>query len=128
VPKPKLDKPTPLDYLVMFGGPILFIIIFAVGILSLLGPAPPKPPVQRLREGVVQIGMSAAEVRQRVGAPKAVTERADGGTTFRYEQSTWDNARGVFLEEDGYVDFSAGGTVTAVTFEARVPPTSADPP
>ena len=126
--KPKLDRPKPIDYAVMFGGPILFLGLAWIGIQSLLGPAPPVSAVQKLRGGAVKVGMKEPEVRAAVGGPVGLSDRADGGFTYRYQGSSWDNGRQTFAEEDAYVDFSSSGQVTAVTFESRVPPTSADTP
>lgn len=112
----------------MFGGPLLFLAIAWVGITSLLGPPPPASPVQKLRSGWVKPGMTESEVLAAVGKPAGESERPAGGFTYRYQGSAWDNERRTFLEEDAYVDFSATGQVSSVTFEARVPPTSADRP
>lgn len=120
--RPKLDKPKPIDYAVMFGGPILFLLVAVMGIRSFLGPPPPVQVVQRLRDGAVKPGMTENEVLAAVGEPKGRIEKPDGGFAFRYQRSAWDSQRNTFLEEDAYIDFSAGGTVTGVTFDSRVPP------
>lgn len=120
--RPKLDKPKPIDYLVMFGGPILFLLIAVAGIRSLMGPPPPVQVVQRLRDGAVKVGMTENEVLATVGQPKGRVEKSDGGFTYRYQRSAWDSQRNTLLEEDAYIEFSAGGSVTGVTFDSRVPP------
>lgn len=106
----------------MFGGPILFLLIAFFGLRALVGPGPVESPVQKLRNGAVSVGMREDEVLSKIGRPKSATERPEGGFTYRYQRSSWDNQRSTMLEEDAYVDFSAGGTVTGITFEARTPP------
>jgi hypothetical protein len=122
VSRSKLDKPKPIDYAVMFGGPLIFLLIAFVGIRSFVGPPPPVPVVQRLRDGAVKPGMTEGEVLAAVGPPKGRLEKGDGGFAYRYQRSAWDSQRSTFLEEDAYIDFSAGGTVTGITFDSRVPP------
>jgi hypothetical protein len=122
MPTPKLEKPKPIDYAVMFGGPIVFLLIAFLGIRSLVGPPPPVHAVQRLRDGAVRVGMTEAQVRQAVGEPKGTLDKLDGGFAYRYQRSTWDTQRNTFLEEDAYVDFSPEGAVTAVSFDSRTPP------
>lgn len=122
MPRPKLDKPKPIDYVVMFGGPLIFLVIAFFGIRSLVGPAPPTQVVQRLRDGAVKVGMTEAEVLSVAGEPKGRIEKSDGGFTFRYQRSAWDTQRNTFLEEDAYIEFSSAGTVTGITFDSRVPP------
>ncbi len=112
----------PIDYAVMFGGPILFLLVAFLGVRSLVGPPAPVSAVQRLRDGVVKVGMTESEVVRAAGPPKGITEKPDGGTTLRYQRSAWDAQRSTFLEEDAYVDLSPDGVVTAVAFDARVPP------
>ncbi|MGV3618108.1 MAG: hypothetical protein ACO1SV_22510 [Fimbriimonas sp.] len=122
MPRAKLDKPKPIDYAVMFGGPILFLLIAFFGIRTFVGPPPPVQVVQRLRDGAVKVGMTEAEVLATVGEPKGTIEKSDGGFTYRYQRSAWDSARSTFLEEDAYIEFSSSGTVTGINFDSRVPP------
>ena len=121
MPRPKLDKPTPIDYAVMFGGPILFLLVAFLGIRSLLGPAPPVHAVQKLRDGVVRVGMRESEVLMAVGEPKGIVDKPDGGFTYRYQRSAWDPQRNTFIEEDAYVDFTPDGTVASVAFDSKIP-------
>jgi hypothetical protein len=111
---PVLDKPTALDYAVMFGGPLAFLILAILGIMWLLGPPPQPNPVRLLRDGAVRHGMTVVEVERRLGAPKAVLPR-DGGFTYRYQHGS-DRP---FVEEDGYVDFDLRGMVVGFAVEQR---------
>lgn len=108
----------------MVGGPVVFFLIAWFGLRAIVGPLPRPNPVQELREGAVRPGMSVREVESSVGTPKSITDRPDGGFTYRYQRSAWDSARGTMLEEDAYIDFSPSDSVTAVTFDARVPEVS----
>ncbi len=111
--KSALGKPTAMDYAVMIGGPLAFLLLAVLGILWVLGPGPPPNPVKLIREGAVKNGMSAAEVRRAVGEPKSVVSRPDGGVTWRYRRGTAEP----FVEDDAYVDFGASGHVIGVTVE-----------
>jgi len=120
----KLDKPKPLDYLVMIGGPILFMAIAWWGLHTLAGGGTSETPFERLRNGAIHPGMTQEEVVRAVGPPKAEVQRETGGASYRYMRSTWDTQRATFLEEDAYVDFDRDGRVSGINFEAKTP----DPP
>ena len=116
-----IEKKGPVDYLVMFGGPILFLAIALWGISAFLGPPAPPNKIQMLRDGVVKVGMSERQVVDLVGEPKATIVKPSGGYSFRYQRSTWIPDRKQFVEEDGYVDFDEAGMVTGVALESRTP-------
>jgi hypothetical protein len=122
--RPLLDKPRPLDYLFMIGGPVFFLAICWWGLRAIAGGGGAESPIQRLRDGAVQPGMTQMEVIKSMGPPKADLENQNGSHTFRYMHGNWDTQRNTFLEEDGYVDFGPDGKVSGITFEARTP----DPP
>jgi hypothetical protein len=74
-----------------------------------------------MREGAVKVGMTEADVLSKVGKPKGIVDKADGGYTYRYQSSAWDPDRKVPLEEDAYVEFTGSGTVSSITFDSRIP-------
>jgi hypothetical protein len=110
-----------VDYLVLYGMPILFLALATFLVSLYLGQAPQVGVVQRIRNGAVRPGMTEQEVLQRAGPPKGVVNREDGGFTYRYQSSAWDPERRVPIEEDAYIDFSSSGVVGNVTFDSRVP-------
>ena len=114
--KPELDRKSALDYFFIFGLPVVFVCIAFFGILWIAGPAPVPNPIQRLKAGAVQIGMSIDQVETAVGTPKAIRSQDDGSMTYRYSHGTSEP----LVEEDGYVDFNASGRVTRVDFEKTV--------
>ncbi len=87
----------------------------------MLGSTGPDDPVKLLRNGVVKVGMSQQEVESKVGLPKYTMDRESGGITFRYQHGTWDVERKQFMEEDAFVDFTADGTVSSISFDSKVP-------
>jgi hypothetical protein len=119
-PPPTRDKPAAVDYAVMFGGPAVFLAIVYFGMTSLIGPPPPPNPVDRLREGAVRPGMTEGQVLRNVGRPKGIMDGSDG-YTYRYQRSSWDPQRRLFVEEDAYVDFDDSGRVARISFDSRVP-------
>lgn len=122
--RPKLDRPKPLDYVVMIGGPLVFLAIAWFGLRAIAGGPSHESAIELLREGAVRVGMTEAEVRQAVGSPKAETQSDDGKLTYRYMRSSWDTSRRTFVEEDAYIDFDASGRVSGLAFDSRTP----DPP
>ncbi|MFZ4506990.1 MAG: hypothetical protein ACOYON_04750 [Fimbriimonas sp.] len=123
----KREPMTPLDYSVMFGGPILFFVIAWFGVTQLLGPAPRVNPVEKLRREAVKPGMTESQVIAEVGQPKSIETSPSGGYSFRYQRGVWNPDRKTFVEEDAYVDFTSGGTVLAVNFDSREPRLPGDP-
>jgi hypothetical protein len=98
---------------VLYGGPIAFLLLGILLVLWVLGPAPPRNPVDLIRKGMVKQGMNEAQVIAAVGQPKGVEPRDDGGKTFRYRHATTEP----FVEEDAYVDLNRDGYVIGTTIE-----------
>lgn len=111
----------PIDYAFMIGGPIVFLLIAWIGVMQLLGPAPAENPVAKLRRDVVKAGMPEAKVIELVGPPKGIEPLSNGGYSFRYQRSGWNQEQKTLQEEDAYVDFTASGTVSSVNFDSREP-------
>lgn len=108
-----LGKPTRLDYAVMIGGPLAFMLILWLGVNWIVGPAPPPRPLTKLKAGAIKNGMAVEQVLAEIGAPSGTVENADGSFTYRYQATGAD----AFQAEDAFVDFSASGRVVNVTFE-----------
>ncbi len=117
----RLGKPTPLEYGFLFGGPALFLLIAWALASSFIGPPPREATVKQIRQGAVKVGMSEADVLAKVGKPKGIIPKDDGGFTYRYQSSAWDPDRKSPLEEDAYVEFSDSGSVSGISFDSRVP-------
>lgn len=109
-----LGKPTAIDYVVLFGGPIAFLAIAVTLILYLIGPAPRQNPVERIKAGAVRVGMTVEDVERAVGPPREATDREDGGFTYRYKSSPEP-----FVEEDAFIDFSPAGRVLTINIERQ---------
>jgi len=124
--QPRLGKATPLEKAFLFGGPIAFLAIAWFMATSFLGPAPQVSTVRKIKEGAVKAGMSEVEVLKVAGEPKGRIDKPDGAFTYRYQSSAWDPDRKTPLEEDAYIEFSANGFVTTLTFDSRVPPTPSE--
>jgi hypothetical protein len=116
-----MKKLTTVDYVVMIGGPALFMIIAVIGIRAMMVAGPDIDPAKALRDGAAVSGMNEKDVLRKVGSPKATIDNPDGSTTFRYQHGTWDLNRHTFVEEDAYVDFDVSGRVSGVSFEAKTP-------
>lgn len=117
----------PIDYAVMFGGPVLFLLFAAALVFWVLGPAPPDNPVRKIREGAVVVGMTTREVERAVGPPWQIVAREDGGATYLYRFSGFDVQTTQPLEEDASVEFDGAGRVRSVTTDRQVPPTPSAP-
>jgi hypothetical protein len=116
--KPTLDPPKPLDYFFIIGFPLIFLSIAVAGIFWLLGPAPHKDAVTRIREGAVQIGATREMAIQAVGPPMEETSNPDGSFTLRYRRGTEEP----LVEEDAFLDFTADGFLMRISYEkSRVP-------
>ena len=122
IPHMKRQKLGLIDYSVMIGGPVVFILIAVVGIGSLLGTQEITNPISKLKSGEVKIGMDESEVLKRVGQPKSTTDNSSGGLTYRYEHGLWDTERKTFMEEDAYIDFDSTNHVSGISFESKTPP------
>ena len=107
---------TRLDYAVLYGGPLLFLLIAWLMIRMLLGPVPKPDALRLIREGKVRVGANAQTVLNVLGEPKDLIEHEDGSITFRYVKTVWDNEAAI---EEGIVEIGASGVVTAVRSERR---------
>jgi hypothetical protein len=112
---------SPLEWAVMVGGPLIFILLAVGGVMAFLGPTPRPNAMEVLRSGKVKPGMREAEVLSVAGQPKASVPRDTGGFFYRYQRSRWNPEASNFTEEDAYVDFDDSGYVTGVSFDARTP-------
>lgn len=112
-PRTTADKPTWLDYLLMFGAPIAFVVVLVVGVAMIVGPAPSPTPVGLIKQGVIRNGMSVVEVESRLGPPKGREDKPDGGFAYQYQGATPEP----WVVEDGYVDFNSDGYVIGTTVE-----------
>jgi hypothetical protein len=110
---PRSAKLTPIDWVVMIGGPLAFLLIAYFWLTALLGPPVPPNPIGKLRAGVVRMGMTAEQVERTIGPPREITTRADGGFTYRYYRGTAEP----FVEDEAYVEFGGSGVVTGLSFE-----------
>src|SRR5512132_3716760 len=91
-----LGKPTAIDYVFMFGGPILFLAIAFWGILWVLGPVPAPNPITLIKKGEVKVGMSQGQVERVLGEPKSTEPQADGSVNWIYHHGTEEP----YVEED----------------------------
>ncbi len=107
------DKPTLLDYLLMFGAPVAFVVVLVIGVTMIVGPAPVPTPIGKIKQGAVRNGMSVIEVESTLGLPKGREDKPDGGFTYRYQGATAEP----WVVEDGYVDFNSDGYVIGTTVE-----------
>jgi hypothetical protein len=124
----KGGKLTKLDYAVMIGGPILFFVIFWVGVRLIIGPIPEPSPVQKLRDGKIAIGASMTEVRNELGRPSRVQQLPDGGSLFVYTRTVYEEATRSDSLDEATVEFTPGGRVQAIRFDRSAPPSpSANP-
>jgi hypothetical protein len=114
----KKEKLTAIDYIVMFGAPIAFLLITYFWLSALLGPPIPPNAVDLLRTGTVRIGMTAQQVHRLVGPPRGIEPRADGGQTYHYHRGSAEP----FVEEEAFVDFNEAGVVVGIRFERVVVP------
>lgn len=109
--KPARTPMTHLDYLFMIGGPVVFMAFAIFGIYWLIGPAPPMNPVQLVKDGKVEAGMSQQAVLNLLGKPKERVELPDGGERWRYHHGTADP----FVEEDADLVFTPGGRLLSAS-------------
>ena len=121
--KPKLPKLQPVDYAVMFGGPILFLIVAVLGIRALLGPAPQVDPIRAIRNEEIRSGMSRNEVLDKLGAPSQ-----DTGTTLTYRRTVWDENRKEFAQDEGTIELDGSERVISTKVERLQPPAPSNAP
>lgn len=121
--RPKLQ---PIDYAVMFGGPILFLLIFWIGVRLISGPVPEASPVKKLREGKIQIGDTYSEVQQELGRPNQIEELPDGSFRLVYTRTIYDEATKSDSLDEAVVEITPTGRVANIRLERLTPPASTD--
>ena len=115
-------KLQPIDYAVMFGGPILFFLIFWLGIRTMIGPVPEVSPVKRIRDGEIAKGAKMADVQKLLGRANEITELPDGTFRFVYTRTVYEpTTKGDSLDE-GIVEFSPEGRVLRTYTSNEEPP------
>ncbi|MBC8066084.1 MAG: hypothetical protein H7Y17_14725 [Chlorobia bacterium] len=116
------DKLKPLDYAVMFGGPIAFLVIFWLGVRLIAGPTPEASPVKKLRDGEIEIGAKMSDVQKELGRPSKVQEMADGSYRLVYTRTVFDpSTKGDSLDE-AVIEFTPTGRVARITFDSNTTP------
>ena len=93
-PKPKLQ---PVDWAVLIGGPLIFLLIAYFGITALLGPPPRPNPITAIRDQKVTVGQPWSEARERLGPPTSRVDYPDGSFLLRFTRTDWS---GVTKERD----------------------------
>ncbi len=116
------DKLKPLDYAVMFGGPIAFLLIFWFGVRAVMGPIPEANPVKKLREGVVKIGDPLDKVNKELGRANDIVELPDGGFRMVYTRTVFDETTRSDSLDEAVVEVSPTGRVIRITFDRSEPP------
>jgi len=121
--RPKLQ---PIDYAVMFGGPLLFLLIFWIGVRLISGPVPEASPVKKLREGKIEIGDTYAEVQRDLGRPNQIEELPDGSFRLVYTRTVYDEATKSDSLDEAIVEITSNGRVANIRLERLTPPASTD--
>ncbi|MFQ3588370.1 MAG: hypothetical protein SNJ74_10775 [Fimbriimonadaceae bacterium] len=125
-PDSPFEPPTKLDYAVLYGGPIAFLVVAVLGLSWLLGPAPRPNPVEEIRRGNVRVGMTFLQVEKRLGQPNEIVELPDGAFEYTYRRTSVEDLRrsGGFTQDEGIVTFDANGRVVRVRFDKidAIPP------
>lgn len=115
---------TPLDWVVLIGGPVAFLAFALTLVFVVLGPGPDLGPIEKIRRGEVKVGMTVLEVESKIGRPKGSTPREDGGFTYRYQHGTAE----MMVEEDAYLEFNPDGFLMSISIErVSVPVPTASP-
>jgi hypothetical protein len=124
--RPKLKA---IDYVVMIGGPLIFLLIFWLGVRVIMGPVPEASPVKKLREGKIAIGSRMVDVEKELGRPNQVVELEDGGYRFVYTRTVYESQTRSDSLDEAVVEFTPTGRVQKISFEQTTPPSSvASPP
>jgi len=122
------DKLKPFDYAVMFGGPIVFLLIFWIGVRAIIGPVPEASPVKKLRDGVIQIGAKMTDVQKELGRPNESTELPDGGYRFVYTRTVLEQETRSDSLDEAVIEFTPTGRVQSIRFDRSAPPTPSSTP
>lgn len=117
-------KLLPIDYAVIVGGPLICLLIIWFGIQAIVGPAPRPNPVKLLREGAIEIGARSEEVIKKLGAPTQIREQEDGGFTYIYTRTVYEEATKSDSLDEGAVDFTPTGRVQSIRFDRSAPPST----
>jgi hypothetical protein len=115
-------KLQPIDYAVMFGGPILFFLIFWVGIRAMIGPVPEVSPVKRIRDGEIAIGAKMTDVQKLLGRANEIVELPNGNFRFIFTRTVYEAATQGDSLDEGIVDFSPEGRVLRAWATREEPP------
>jgi outer membrane protein assembly factor BamE (lipoprotein component of BamABCDE complex) len=118
------QKLQPIDYAVMFGGPIVFLLIFWIGVRLITGPVPEPSPVKKLREGEIQIGAKMTEVAEKLGRPNQVFELEDGRYRYIYTRTVYEVETKSDSLDEAVVEFTSDGRVQSIRFDRSAPPKS----
>lgn len=118
------DKLKPLDYAVMFGGPIAFLVIFWLGVRFIGGPVPEASPVKKLRDGEIEIGAKIVDVQKELGRPSKVQEMADGSYRLIYTRTVFDPATKSDSLDEAVIEFTPTGRVARIRFDTETTPPS----
>ena len=122
------QKLTKLDYFVMIGGPVLFFVIFWIGVKLIIGPIPDPSPVQKLRDGRIAIGTRMIDAEKELGRPSRVQQLPDGGSLFVYTSTVYEEGTKSDSLDEATIQFTPGGRVEAIRFDRSAPPApSANP-
>jgi hypothetical protein len=121
MPLPKrFEKLTPIDYAVLFGGPIAFLLIAWFGLMALAGPPPRPNPFKLLQDGTVTVGMPADKAMEKVGKPTSIQEKEDGSFVLHYLRTSLDGAS--LSSDEAQIEIGADGRVTGIRFDRSAPP------
>ncbi len=118
----KREKLKPIDYAFMFGGPLVFLLIFWIGVRGIVGPIPEASPVKKLRDGVIQVGAKADDVRKELGRPNESIELEDGSFKLIYTRTVFDQETGSDSLDEATVEISPTGRVIRINFDRTEPP------
>lgn len=113
--KPRLR---PIDWFAMIGMPILCALVLFFGLRAVIGPVPKASPVQKVKDGDIQTGMSVAKVLGILGRPKEIHTNPDGSSEFVYTRTVADPDLAI---EAASIEFSEAGTVTSTRVERHAP-------
>lgn len=122
------QKLGPVDYAFMIGGPLLFILIFWLGVRMILGPVPESSPVNKLRDGKIAIGATMDAVQKELGRPSRTQFLEDGSTLFVYTRTVYEASTRSDSLDEAVVEFTPGGRVMNIRFERSTPPAPTERP